>query len=355
MPTPHVITAISALTPFGTTANACSQALERGTWPPVRDIDPPLGSCCPAAFVAEHDARELLGTRNINQLDRLTRHVGIGMRSLLTTLGMEQAETRRRHLPDDRISIVLGTTGSFQSSLDYEREAIRDACYVQPSLMPNIVLNVPASHAAIRHGIRGSCITLTDGPCSAMKALAMSLTKLKCHQIDLALCGGAEEATSATALVCEALRTRHGLDASSLPVLFEGAVLVALESWTSAKKSGRLPLLGIHACLHRFAAGQPEQALSSCLDSLDTHPDFERATTAHICGPVLPILPEHLTVQHLDGTWPGRAVETGTLGSMLSLLDLALSDRHQTGEVALVIQTDLAGNAAVALVEKSRS
>lgn len=349
MHAPHVITAVSALTPFGTTAEACAQALTGHAPLPLQEITPALGKPSRAAFVVEHDVREMLGTRSISQLDRLSRHVGISIRALLTTLGMADADTRRPRLADERISIVLGTTGSFQSTLDYEREAIRDPRYVQPSLMPNMVLNVPASHAAIRHGIRGSCITLTDGSASALKALAMGITQLRCGRIDLALCGGAEEATPAAALVLQAIRHRLG-DTGAVPALLEGAIFLALEGAEQARTEGRKPLLGIHACQHRFVAGQPARALDACLDALRRHPAFGRLSAIDFSGPIEPRLPG-LAARNIDAQLSGVPLESANLGAMLSLLTRALAQGSQE-DTALVVQCDAAGNAAAALVHK---
>lgn len=352
MQTPFVITAVSALTPFGTTAESCARALAGHAPLHLQAISPSLGKPCQAAFVVEHDVRELLGTRSISQLDRLSRHVGISIRSLLTTLGMADVGVRRPYLADERISIVLGTTGSFQSTVDYEREAIRDPRYVQPSLMPNMVLNVPASYAAIRHAIRGSCITLTDGPVSALKALAMGITQLRCGRIDLALCGGAEEATPAAALVLEADLYRQGRR-GPLPALLDGAIFLALEPEARAREQGRDPLLGIHACQHRFVAGQPAQALQACLDALRPHPAFERISAVDISGPIdagMPGLPGR-EPRHIDKQLSDAPLESANLGPMLSLLTRALTNDGTEGS-ALVVQCDTAGNAAAALVQK---
>lgn len=348
MQAPHVVSAISALTPFGTSVEACVQALDSGSPLELRELSA-FGRPSLAAFVADHDVRALLGTRSISQLDRLSRHVGISIRMLLASLDMADPETRRPRLPDERIGIVTGTTGALQSLVDYEREAIRDPRYVQPSLMPNMVLNVPASYAAIRHAIRGTCITLTDGPTSALKALAMGLTQLRCDHVDLMLCGGAEEATPAVALVHEAgYRQRQE---AAAPALVEGAIFLALERRDRAEAAGRQPLLAIDACLHHFVAERPDLALRHCLDRLGHQTDLTRVHAVHAQGPATPAL-AGTSVTSMNDRLSTTALHTGSLGTMLSLLDCACSSHLAPGTPVLVTESDVEGNAAAVLVHR---
>lgn len=347
-----VIVALGAATPFGLGVPAFQAALRQSRPATVQPLEKPFASGASVARIPEYKPREALGIRSVSQLDRLTRHTGVAMRELLGTLEHGTGAQRQRQLADERISLVLGSSGSIQSVMDFDLSALDDPRYVQPSLMPNMVLNVPASYAAIHHSIRGSCITLTDGPVSAMKALGMAASQLRSGRIDLAICGAAEEATPAAALALEAtLRQGNSSAAPQLPVLVEGAVFFALEAEEQARRQQHQPLARLHGCHHRFSAGQPQAALTSCLNRLADHPASGRIRLIYQEAPsglALPAVPSRRIADCLgQGSFALGSLQTG-----FSLLDWIACSEAQPGDCALLIQTDTRGNAAIALIEK---
>jgi 3-oxoacyl-[acyl-carrier-protein] synthase II len=228
---------------------------------------------------------------------------------------------------------------------------VHDPRYVQPSRVPNLVLNVPASHAAIRHGIRGSCITLTDGPTSGLKALSLALGQLASGRMDLALCGTAEEATPAAALAVEAEARRARCAPATL---LEGAAMLALEPRAQARLRQRRMLAEVHGCVHRFAPGAPGQALASCLERLRLTQSsrLREISRLYLDGPVDGADWPALQPRRIAQAFEGPALAAGTLGAGMALVEFAASDAIGSGELGLLLHADPQGNAAAALLQR---
>jgi 3-oxoacyl-[acyl-carrier-protein] synthase II len=348
MASPLVITAASALTAYGVGPAAYVQGFEAGPAP----FAPMTGSYAQDIFCARvpsYDARQLLAVRSISNFDRLTLHVCVAVDALHKRLGFGDTRERRARLPDDRISLVLGSSGPLQSIVDLDLQTIEEPSYVQPSIVPNLVFNVPASYAAIRHGIRGSCITLTDGDTSSLKALAMAATQLESGRIDLALVGGAEEATPAYALYRAALAAAGG---QSCPRFAEGAAMFALERAEDAAAAGRASIAKLFGCVQVFAPHDPHAGLAACIDKLRRR-----------FGGVLDDVGVVYAAQDTDLGRVGldrcrsinladRLGHFGAMSASMAMLDALVRSHVAPGELILIVQGDREGACAAGLLQK---
>lgn len=345
MPTPFVITASSSLTPYGLGTNAYAQAAPAERQALVGNYAHQVE----VAMVPDYNAQQLLAVRSVSNFDRLTLHVCVAVDQLHKQLGYADLTTRREALADDRMCIVLGSAGPLQSIVDFDLQTIEEPSYVQPSRVPNVVFNVPASYAAIRHGIRGSCITLTDGDSSSLKAFAIAAGQLEFGRIDLAMVGGAEEATPAYAMYRQAMDQYHG--ANDLPIS-EGASLFALETSAHASKAGREGIAGLYGCAQVFSPNAPQQGLQACIEKLRRqHPLAVDAITAVYCDTTLDLSELGLVkaTQHQLHQKLGR---TGAMYGSLALLDALTLGDIAPGAVILVLQADDAGSCVAALFKK---
>jgi len=348
MASPLVITAASALTSYGVGPEAYAQGFEAGP----AQFAPMAGSYTQDIFCARvpsYDARQLLGVRSISNFDRLTLHVCVAVDALHKRLGFGDARERRARLADDRISLVLGSSGPLQSIVDLDLQTIEEPSYVQPSIVPNLVFNVPASYAAIRHGIRGSCITLTDGDTSSLKALAMAATQLESGRIDLALVGGAEEATPAYALYRAALAAAGG---QTCPRFAEGAAMFALERAEDAAAAGRASIAKLFGCVQVFAPHDPHAGLAACIDKLRRR-----------FGDVLDDIGVVYAAQETDLGRVGldrcrsinladRLGHFGAMSASMAMLDALVRSHVAAGELLLIVQADREGVCAAGLLQK---
>jgi 3-oxoacyl-[acyl-carrier-protein] synthase II len=347
MDTPFVITGASALTPYGlgVTAYANGAAEAAATPQPIAGAYTGDVVC---TQVPPYDAKQLLAVRSISAFDRLTLHVCVTVDQLLKQLGL--ADPANRGGPaDDRIGLVLGSSGPIQSIVDFDLQTIADPRYVQPSLYPNVVFNVPASHAAIRHRIRGSCITLTDGNSSALKAFSIAIKQLESGRIDISLAGGAEEATPAYALYRSACASQ---ECQPCPALAEGAAIFALERAGAGRVTDLPALAGIFGCAHVFSPDDPITGLRHCLDNLDKRFPGQLARVSALIHPD-GVEPAALALEHIRAFLAtNRLGDPGAMTAGLNLLDMLIDRRIAPGELVLLVEADRTGSCAVALVEK---
>ncbi|WP_375591921.1 beta-ketoacyl synthase N-terminal-like domain-containing protein [Chitiniphilus eburneus] len=343
-----VITGAAALSPYGLGVEALIEGL-RAAPPAYAPVDGALCDGPAVARVPDYDARELLATRSVANFDRLTLHVCAAATQLHQRMGLADTAARQAQVPDERVSLVLGSSGPLQSVLAFDLQAIEEPRYVQPSIYPNVVFNVPASYAAIRHTIRGSCITLTDGDASGLIAFSVAAAQLESGRIDLALVGAAEEATPAYALYRHSLAHQAGVPAQPQ---VEGAALLALETAGQAQRHGRATLAGVFGCAHVYAPGRAEQGLAACLDKLRRR-----------FGTLLDEVGTVALAPELDAAALGlgdcrrlalapRLGASGTLYGAFAVLDALADTRVAPGELMLVLQGGDHAPCAALLLQK---
>lgn len=343
-----VITAAAAVTPFGLGVDAFAN----GMVSLALNFEPLAGAYAPGSAVATvpaYDARSLLATRSISNFDRLTLHVCVAVDQLKQQLGMADLEQRREALADERISFVLGSSGPLQSILGFDLQTIEEPRYVQASIYPNVVFNVPASYAAIRHGIRGSCITLTDGEASSLQAFGIAAAQLEAGRIDLALVGGAEEATPAYALYQAAQAAKGG---DLCPPLSEGSVVFALERAERARAAGREPIATLHGCAQVFSPRDASAGLAACIAKLERRLGPLRDRVGVVCSEGRIDL-EALGLGHCRPLGLGeRLGHVGAMYGAYATLNALVRDDIPGGELILVLQADADGACAAALLQK---
>lgn len=350
MRTELLITGSSALTPYGLGVDAWMQGF-RSAPPTFAPMDNAYQGNPELARVPDYDARKLLATRSISNFDRLTLHVCVAAAQLHEQMGMANPAQRQAALPDERISFVLGTSGPLQSVMDFDLQAIEEPRYVQPSIYPNVVFNVPASYAAIRHAIRGSCITLTDGETSSLQAFAVAAAQLESGRIDFALVGGAEEATPAYALYQQARAAASG---SATRRLAEGAALLTLEREAHAQRNGREGYAGVFGCTHVFAPGDAHDGLAACLHKLRRRFGSQLDEVGVVCAePTIDLA--RLGLGHARQTGlEARVGNTGALYGALATLNVLADDTVANGETILVMQGASDASCAAMLLQKHR-
>lgn len=349
------ITAAAALTPYGLRTEDFVSGFPRGplAFQEEESLGVYLRAAGPvsAAFVPEYDTRKALNTRAISHFDRLTRHLCVATEMLHEELGFEDLGRRREYVEDERVSMVVGSNGPIQSILAYDLQAIRDPQYVQPGLFPNAVYNVPASYAAIRRSIRGSCITLTNGGTSVVDAFGIALKQVRSGRIDLALVGGAEEVTPAYATYVRALALQQGQTPQPLS---EGAYLFCVEEAGKAEARGQAVFAHLLGTASVFCP-EAGRGLRECLDRLTTTTGEDLAALRWVCtdGPVAPsdlglpcarIIPLEATLGYL-----------GAMYAAAGVLAVLSDPKVQPGEKALVLCANPEGACGALLLEKRRS
>jgi len=148
---------------------------------------------------------------------------------------------------------IVGTgIGGISGIVEQHTEMIeRGPRRVSPHFIPKIMANAVSGQVAIRHGLLGTAYTTSSACASSGHAMAMAFQAIRCGEIDLAVTGGAESATTRLSVAgfanMKALSTRNDSpETASRPfdkdrdgfVMGEGAGILVFEELERAKKRG---------------------------------------------------------------------------------------------------------------------
>ncbi|CAL9339021.1 hypothetical protein SUDANB106_00230 [Streptomyces sp. enrichment culture] len=257
-----VITAWSAVSPFGIgkdefvagvlAGKDASSALDSEEW-----AGPDDHACVVPGFAL----REVLGKKGTRSMDRVTGLAVTAVRDLLRDSG------DRRTASDEETALVLGTTtGSAQSMMDFTRASLvgERPFYVDPSLMPNAVMNCAAGQCAIWHSLKGPNTTIAGGRVAGLSALSYAGGLLNSGRARTVLYGAAEEFSNARAWLDH---HRRGEDSTGV-LLGEGCAMFMLESADPTGSDGRA-LAEVLAVESRVYFGDDlREALAACVEGV---------------------------------------------------------------------------------------
>ncbi|MFI2411796.1 beta-ketoacyl synthase N-terminal-like domain-containing protein [Streptomyces sp. NPDC018947] len=256
-----VITAWSAVSPYGIGKDRFVSGVLAG-----QDTRTPLNPgkwAAPddhACLIPAFELREVLGKKGTRSMDRVTGLAVTAVRDLLTDSG------DRRTASDEETALVLGTTtGSAQSMMDFTRASLEGdkPFYVDPSLMPNAVMNCAAGQCAIRHSLKGPNTTIAGGRVAGLSALSYATGLLASGRARTVLAGAAEEFSDARAWLEHHRRGEDGAGA----LLGEGCAMFMLES-ADTPGARDLALADVLAVQSRVYADDPREALGACVDAV---------------------------------------------------------------------------------------
>jgi 3-oxoacyl-[acyl-carrier protein] reductase len=205
------ITGWSAISPYGL-GRSCFAAGIRSRRPAMTWADPAGPASARACLVPGFDQREVLGRAGTKGMDRLTG------------LAVHVVGPVHRDRPGRDTAVVLGTTaGSVRSMMDFTRASLTGErpFDVDPATIPSVVMNTPAGHCAIWHGITGPNATIASGRASGLLGLSYARRLLRTGRASTVLCGAAEEYSTARSWL-----SHHGDPGGPLG---EGAAVLRLE------------------------------------------------------------------------------------------------------------------------------
>ncbi len=252
--TPRVVTGVGVVSALGIGRAAFFEAMRAGTRAaddarPIETFDASryAGGGPRAAEVRGFDATRYLGDKGLRSLDRLTKLLVVGARLALHDAGLKRdgawveppgdAATRPW---TDRVGLVVSNAyGSLEAIHELYRVAVlEDARYINPSRFPLTVSNTAAGYVSIWEDLHALNVTVSDGNCGALDAVACADVLLDDARADVLLVGGAEALSEPLFLALHRLGTL-GADGTCVG---EGAALLALELPEGASARGAQPL-----------------------------------------------------------------------------------------------------------------
>jgi 3-oxoacyl-(acyl-carrier-protein) synthase len=228
---------------------------------PTRPIESFDGSKYPDVRLAEahgFDPTKYLGDKGLRTLDRLTKLLVVAARLAMHDAGFKKDGQYVSSSPE-RVGLVCSNAyGSLEAITELDRVAkLEDARYINPAKFPNTVSNSASGYVSIWEDLRAFNITVSDGNCGALDALACADVHLDTDRADAVLVGGGEALSEALYLAFHKL---SALGETCAP-LGEGSVLFALEPGHAALARGanvRAEVTGYGTC---FVAPEHETEL----------------------------------------------------------------------------------------------
>ena len=236
------------------------------------------------AEVLDFDPTKFLGEKGLRTLDRLTKMLVVAARLALHDAGLKK-DNAFVSLAPERVGIVCSNAyGSLEAVTELDRVAVlEDARYINPSKFPNTVSNSASGYASIWEDLRALNVSVSDGNCGALDAVACADIYLETDRADALLVGGAEALSEALFLAFR----RFGAPiatAKASTLLGEGAALIAVEPLEKAQARDaniRAVLTGYgtafvappgEGSLISASSESLERAIASALDESETKP-----------------------------------------------------------------------------------
>jgi len=186
-----VITGIGVVSPLGIGKESFSQRLYDGESGigTIESFDTSRFRSHLGAEIKGFSPRDFVSVKNLRKMDRLSAITAAASRMALEDAGVKVESSNR-----DRVGIVLGTAfGPTNITVQFAKALINEGPgFVNPILVPNTVLNAPASHASIEIGFRGVNSTVTHYGVSAETAIAYAAEEIQKGTADVMLAGGAD-------------------------------------------------------------------------------------------------------------------------------------------------------------------
>ncbi|MCI8422776.1 MAG: beta-ketoacyl-ACP synthase II [Lawsonibacter sp.] len=250
-----VITGMGTVNPIGNTVADSWAACKAGTCGigPITLYDTSQMKVKLAGEVKNLDAETLLGKRECKKMDRFTQLALVAAGEAMADSGLETKEgLTLSEAKRERCGVLISSgIGGFQTVADaHARGEQRGYDSLSPFMIPMIISNMAAGHAAIRYGFKGMCSCVVTACAGGTNAVGDAFRHIRDGYAEVMLCGGAEAAITPLAMggftAMKALSDTQDPLRASIPfdgersgfVMGEGAGILVLEEYAHAKARG---------------------------------------------------------------------------------------------------------------------
>ncbi len=222
---PRSITGLGVASPLGVGRKAFLEAMRLGT-----RATPEGGRVEVPGF----DAAAYLGDKGLRSLDRLTKLLLVATRLALHDARLK-VDNAWVGIAGEQVGMVCSNAyGSLEAITELDRVAtLEDARYINPSRFPLTVANSAAGYASIWEDLRAVNVSVSDGNCGGLDAVACADTLLEHDRARVLVVGGVEAMSEALYLAFQKIGVL-----SEAAFLGEGAAMVTLETQEVARARG---------------------------------------------------------------------------------------------------------------------
>jgi 3-oxoacyl-[acyl-carrier-protein] synthase II len=243
------ITGIGVVSPLGNDCNTFFNQLTAGqSGIRLLDGDFALRLASPIAAVADFDGSALFPAPRLRMLDRVSQFALCAAREAVAQSGIDF--TVAPH--EAGVFVGTGLGGSQTSDEGYRTLYGEQSDRIKPFSVLMAMQNAAAAWLALEYGLQGPNLTYSTACSSSSVAIGEAARRIACGELVVALAGGSEACLTLGAMKAwDAMRTVAAVDhdnpASSCKpfsanrsglVLGEGAAILVLEEWDSARQRG---------------------------------------------------------------------------------------------------------------------
>ncbi len=228
------VTGLGIVSPIGIGRDAFWRALCAGE-SGIRPLAAPVPWL--AAQLPEFSPRDFIRSPHLRRADPVSRSIVAAVR-----MALDDARVADAAPPPERIGVVVGSAlANVDESAQYlERLFTKGPARASPMMFPNLVLNAPASYAAMEIGATGVNLTVSQGEVSGEQAIALGCDVISAGRADVVVAGGGDELAEIVAAAYRdyrALSSQRGgakwcspydVDRNGV-ILGEGAAMLVLE------------------------------------------------------------------------------------------------------------------------------
>lgn len=219
---------------FAKTMFEAARRADRGPRSQLETLDASKYLRVRVAEVPGFDASRYLGEKGLRSLDRLTKLLLVATRLALQDARLKTDGQWADGSPDAVGMVLSNAYGSLETITELDRVATLEAArYINPSRFPLTVSNSAAGYASIWEDLRAINVSVSDGNCGGLDAVACASMFLDQGHARSLIVGGAEAMSEALALAFDRLGPLTGS-----ACIGEGAALFALERADEAKRRG---------------------------------------------------------------------------------------------------------------------
>lgn len=284
MSEPIVVTGLGAVSPLGAGVPATWERLIAGRSGVGQNtrFDTEGWKCRIAGLVPGHeddpegfDPEAAMDPRELRRTDLFIHYAMAAAREALDQAGWQPED------PDARLrtATVIGTGVGGVPAITAANETIRTAGVrrLSPFVVPSFLPNLASGQVSIRFGFHGPSGAPVTACAASAQAIGDAMRMIRCGEVDIALCGGAEACVDPVAIggftAAKALslgfndapqRASRPFDAGHDGfVLSEGAAMLVIERASHAERRGAVPLAvlsgyGTTTDAHHVTAGWPD-------------------------------------------------------------------------------------------------
>ncbi len=237
---PLLVTGLGVVSPVGIgreaffASMAAPRLLQTEALYPAETFDAAMYPNATIAEVRGFDPAKYLGDKGLRTLDRLTKLLVVAARLAMHDAGFKKDNVYVQGSAD-RIGLCCSNAyGSLEAITELDRVAtLEDARYINPAKFPNTVANSAAGYVSIWEDIRALNVSVSDGNCGALDAVACADVFFDTDRADAILVGGGEAMSEALYLAFHSLGALE--DGTRLG---EGAALIVVEPAEQAQSRG---------------------------------------------------------------------------------------------------------------------